>query len=107
MEQEIEALHKELSFKIKRSGGDKELENELSKSAKRIKRQFTKMLTKEAEQVQIEAPLEDIEEASSHDSFESDVDREVAQLDQQWNNLVDEYVADKELIDFPTGSQKD
>ena len=42
-------MHKELSFKIKRSGGDKELENELSKSAKRIKRQFTKMLTKEAE----------------------------------------------------------
>jgi len=37
----------------------------------------------------------------SDDSFDSDQQREIALLDQQWNDLVNEYIEDPELMQFP------
>lgn len=37
----------------------------------------------------------------SDDSFDSDQQREIALLDQQWNDLVNEYVGDPDLMVSP------
>lgn len=36
---------------------------------------------------------------NDEDSFDSDQQREIALLDQQWNDLVNEYIADAEVLD--------
>ena len=38
----------------------------------------------------------------SNDSFDSDQQREIAMLDQQWNDLVSHYIEDPQLMNLPT-----
>lgn len=37
----------------------------------------------------------------SNDSFDSDQQREIAMLDQQWNDLVSHYIEDPDLMNSP------
>jgi hypothetical protein len=41
----------------------------------------------------------------SDDSFDSDQQREIALLDQQWNDLVNEYIEDPNLMQFPPNTE--
>jgi len=82
------------------ASNDKELQAQLTWKSAQVERALTEMIEAEMGKVNPRGMAAIVEGGSSSDSFTSDADREVAQLDQQWNDLVDEYVADKDLIDF-------
>jgi len=103
-EREIKQLQKQLTKHIENIGGDPALKKQITQSAKQATKKLTKMLSEKIDMDQIR---EEAEEEKDTDSFVSDADREVAQLDQQWNDLVDEFVADRELVEFPSNTDHD
>ena len=78
---------------------------QVMKIAERAKNQIDKTQHDQSLEVQQKYGLNDEIQMGSDDSFDSDQQREIALLDQQWNDLVNEYIEDPNLMQFPPNTE--